>query len=223
MAMAMALEIYSIWRDSTMRGKMLTKGELFVTILILAVIFIAWFLLNSVSSRTDILRYHANLESLYKALRQYSEHYDGRYPTSTQWCDLLVEHTGVDDEKFFCHWAGEPFFYDTNDPNDKPVFPVKAIMFNQYTDREGITHYSYRLRWSHFAINNNVKPNSLGTVVLLFSTKGGWNQSGGKEILSTTNEVKRRGKEGATVLLNDGTIKFVGLKELSKLNWGESK
>jgi hypothetical protein len=67
----------------------------------------------------------------------------------------------------------------------------------------------------HYAMNPNCEPNSAGDTVLLFETKGGWNQSGGPEILTSENH---KGN-GCNVVFNDGTVKFVGTEELNKLKW----
>lgn len=66
-----------------------------------------------------------------------------------------------------------------------------------------------------YAMNPNTEPNSPNYFVLLFETKGGWNQFGGPEILTTDNH---KGK-GCNVLFNDGRIKFVKTEQLSELKW----
>jgi hypothetical protein len=67
----------------------------------------------------------------------------------------------------------------------------------------------------HYAMNPNCEPNSPPDMVLLFETKGGWNQFGGPEILTFENH---RGK-GCNILFNDGRIEFVKPEELGKLKW----
>jgi prepilin-type processing-associated H-X9-DG protein len=67
----------------------------------------------------------------------------------------------------------------------------------------------------HYAMNPNCEPNSPGGMVLLFETEGGWNQSGGPEILTTENHAGK----GCNVLFNDGSVKFVEPEELGKLKW----
>jgi hypothetical protein len=57
----------------------------------------------------------------------------------------------------------------------------------------------------HYAINPNAEPNSPNDVVLLFETKGGWNQFGGPEILTYENHMG----EGCNTLFNDGKVEFV--------------
>jgi hypothetical protein len=89
-------------------------------------------------------------------------------------------------------------------------------------DANGQHHYFYKLNWSHFAFNPNAEPNSPGDVVLLFSTKGGWNQFGGPEIFSSDN-YKEIGCVGGYVLFNNGDVRFVKPSEVSKLNWGKDR
>lgn len=67
----------------------------------------------------------------------------------------------------------------------------------------------------HYAINPNCEPNSPGDMVLLFETKGGWNQFGGPEILATENHEG----EGCNILFNDGRVEFVKTERLSRLKW----
>jgi hypothetical protein len=67
----------------------------------------------------------------------------------------------------------------------------------------------------HYAMNPNCEPNSPGDIVLLFETKGGWNQSGGPELLTLENH---KG-EVCCVLLNDGQVQFVRTELLGQLKW----
>jgi prepilin-type processing-associated H-X9-DG protein len=66
-----------------------------------------------------------------------------------------------------------------------------------------------------YAMNPNCEPNSLGDVVLLFETKGGWNQFGGPELLTFENH---EGK-GCNVLFVDGHVFFIHGVMLEKLKW----
>jgi hypothetical protein len=67
----------------------------------------------------------------------------------------------------------------------------------------------------HYAINPNCEPNSPNDVVLLFETKDGWNQSGGFEMLTEHNH----GGIGCSVLLNDGSERFIRSEEVGQLKW----
>ncbi|MHC4478278.1 MAG: ankyrin repeat domain-containing protein [Planctomycetota bacterium] len=67
----------------------------------------------------------------------------------------------------------------------------------------------------HYAMNPNCGPNSPGDMVLLFETKGGWNHSGGPELISFDNH----GGHGCNVAFNDMQVEFVTPKQLGKLLW----
>lgn len=67
----------------------------------------------------------------------------------------------------------------------------------------------------HYAINPDAKPDSSPDTVLLFTAKGGWNQFGGLEALST----KHSGRWGCWVLFVDGGVKSVKTEELGTLKW----
>ncbi|UCG59978.1 MAG: hypothetical protein JSU70_10745 [Phycisphaerales bacterium] len=67
----------------------------------------------------------------------------------------------------------------------------------------------------HYALNPECEPGSPGDVVLIFETRGGWNQSGGPESLTAKDNYKR----GWRVLLNNGHLKFIEPRGLAKLKW----
>ena len=71
----------------------------------------------------------------------------------------------------------------------------------------------------HYAMNPNLSPRSQPGLVLLFETEGGWNQTGGPEILTTENH---RGK-GCNVLFNDSHVEFVSADRISELKWVKSE
>ncbi|MBN2019382.1 MAG: hypothetical protein JW749_04080 [Sedimentisphaerales bacterium] len=67
----------------------------------------------------------------------------------------------------------------------------------------------------HYAMNPNCKPDSPNDVVLLFETKGGWNQFGGPELLTFENHKPK----GVSVGYNDGHVEFIKPEEIDKLKW----
>ncbi|MHC4555713.1 MAG: hypothetical protein ACYS80_00255 [Planctomycetota bacterium] len=67
----------------------------------------------------------------------------------------------------------------------------------------------------HYALNPNCKPDSPEDIVLLFETKGGWNQCGNQELLTSTENYKK----GWRVLFNDGRLEFIEPHELGRLKW----
>ena len=71
----------------------------------------------------------------------------------------------------------------------------------------------------HYAMNPNISPRLQPGLVLLFETKGGWNQVGGPEILTIENHHR----EGCNVLFNDSHVEFVRADEISELRWINSE
>lgn len=72
---------------------------------------------------------------------------------------------------------------------------------------------------SHYAMNPNCEPNSPNDIVLLFETKGGWNQFGGVEILTTENHEGKR----CNILFNNGSTTFTRKEDLSELKWNNDQ
>jgi hypothetical protein len=76
-----------------------------------------------------------------------------------------------------------------------------------------------------YALNPNAHPNSPADMVLLFETKGGWNQFGGPELLSTENHPNIRSRlwgykvSGCNVLFSNGRARFVIQKDFDDLKW----
>ena len=76
---------------------------------------------------------------------------------------------------------------------------------------------------SNYAFNKSVagkKSSEIPSdIVILFETKGGWNQVGGSEMLTTDNH---KGK-GCNVLFNDLHVEFVKAERLGGLKWDTEK
>ena len=84
----------------------LTKFELFIVILILAVLFfIVLPSLDRVRSVPPRILCGTNLSGLGKALVIYANNNDSKYPTVDKWCDLLIEHGEVTEKNFVCDGA----------------------------------------------------------------------------------------------------------------------
>lgn len=66
-----------------------------------------------------------------------------------------------------------------------------------------------------YAMNPNCRTDSPPDMVLLFETKRGWNQFGGREILTTENHKPK----GCHVLFNDGSVRFVKTSQVGELKW----
>lgn len=151
----------------------------------------------------------ANLIKLGEALNVYSNDY-GRYPPAEQWCDLLVQHSDIKGYYFQCVAAREERYHPTVDQDadqNDPWFQTFS-----YRDPNGRVYYVKR---GYYAINPNCEPNSPEDIVLLFETKGGWNQFGEAEILTTEHHRRK----GCNVLFNDGHVEFINSKRISQLKW----
>jgi hypothetical protein len=71
----------------------------------------------------------------------------------------------------------------------------------------------------NYAINENVAglpdANLPADMVVLFETEPGWNQHGGREILSVENHQR----DGCNVMFNDGSCKFIKTEDVDSLRW----
>ena len=75
-----------------------------------------------------------NMQSLGTAMMVYANDYDRKFPTADQWCDLLIEHAGVDPRSFRCKpRATETFSYGFNENLDglgtDDVSPDTVVLF----------------------------------------------------------------------------------------------
>jgi len=68
---------------------------------------------------------------------------------------------------------------------------------------------------SNYAINPNATPTSPKNMVLLFETKGGWNQAGGPELLTLDNH----NGDGCNVMFVNGYVGFVEARWVEALKW----
>jgi len=71
----------------------------------------------------------------------------------------------------------------------------------------------------HYAMNPNCEANSPNDVVLLFETKGGWNQYGGPEMLTFENHRDK----SCNILFKDRNVSYVIPEGLDDLNWGDEQ
>ncbi len=119
-------------------------------------------------------------------------------------------------------YLGKAILVYSNEFDGKYPTPDKwCYLLLQHTD---VTYkrfqcYGNRKEKCGYAINPNCDINSPPETVLLFDTKGGWNQYGGAEILSFDNHQGM----GCNVLFNDQHVEFLGAEEVGDLNWGEKE
>ncbi len=68
---------------------------------------------------------------------------------------------------------------------------------------------------SNYVINPNATPTSPRNMILLFETKGGWNQVGGPKLLTLDNH----GGAGGNVMFVNGYVGFVEARWIGALKW----
>jgi hypothetical protein len=108
--------------------------------------------------------------------------------------------------------------------DNKGLYPTSSKWCDLLTEKENVDSKKFKCagddnQWrSSYAMNINIE--SLGDdapedMVLLFETKGGWNQCGGAEIMSTNNHKE----DGCNILFNDGNVEFIKTEDLKNLRW----
>lgn len=110
----------------------------------------------------------------------------------------------------------------TEENNGKLPLPNRwcdILLQNGYATERDLIFKSRGQKDRYYAMNPNFEPNSPYPTVVLFEGKGGWNQFGGPEILTTENH---KG-EGCNILFNDLHVVFVKTEKLGELNWGIEK
>ncbi|MBN1974767.1 MAG: hypothetical protein JW787_14095 [Sedimentisphaerales bacterium] len=136
-----------------------------------------------------------NMANIWKTFSKYSRDNQRKYPEPEQWCNAILKYDQVKKNDFLCTeikygWKRQVF-----------LWPVPK------------NHKSY------YAMNPNCEPNSPKDIVLLFETKGGWNLSGGPELLTTQNH---RG-QGCNILFNGGYVDFISTNKIADLRWNAEK
>lgn len=117
---------------------------------------------------------------------------------------------------------GTAVFHYIGENNGKWPSPDRwcdLLLQGGYATKEDLLFKSIGQEDRYYAINPNCGPNSPPDTVLLFEAKGGWNQFGGPEILTTENH---KG-EGCNILFSDKHVYFVKTEELGELDWGNEK
>jgi hypothetical protein len=136
----------------------------------------------------------ANLRNLWNRLRLYykaSGRIEILYPAPTEWCDAMARAY-------------------------KSIIIDEGIGMGEIDTMRAYICPGSGQGKCHYAMNPNCKLDSPPDMVLLFETKGGWNQHGGPELFTFDNHDPK----GGCVLLNDGTVKFIRTKEeLQQLRW----
>ena len=107
--------------------------------------------------------------------------------------------------------------YVENNGGKLPTADKWCSLLVQNTDLKRGRFICKSAKWgmSNYAINPNAGLDSPGNMILLFETKGGWNQAGGPELLTTDNH----NKAGGNVMFANGYVGFVEAKWIGALKW----
>jgi hypothetical protein len=105
------LAISAAFRIKKNRANLRGEGLASLTIALgLFLLVFMLFILPSVRCIAYRMRCGANMSHLGKAILVYVSDHDGKFPSAANWCDLLIEHGGVDEEQFKCRDSFWPVF-----------------------------------------------------------------------------------------------------------------
>ncbi len=132
---AVILGIVSIFKIKLSGGKskdmgLLIIGGIIIPVILVGIVLAGIVIGNAVDSATVTIRLiicRKELETLGNALQIYSTAFDGKYPTSDKWCDLLVQHTDVN-KKSFGKFAIDGHSNYVINPNAEPNSPPDVVL-----------------------------------------------------------------------------------------------
>jgi prepilin-type processing-associated H-X9-DG protein len=111
--------------------------------------------------------------------------------------------------------------------NDFDQYPTPEKWCDILIEDCNVPHKTFRCPGAkegtcNYALNKYIT--DLGTtadtnIVVLFETRPGWNQVGGREILTTENHLK----EGCNVVFLDGHVEFIKAEDINNLKWKPDK
>ena len=124
---AFILGLVSIFKIEKSAGKLKGKGLAIAGVAVPAVVMpfaLMLGILLPALARVRCVSYRmvcgTNMSGLGKAMMIYSNDYDDKFPTSSKWCDLLIDHAEVSPLHLQCKGATEgPCNYAMNDNIDK--------------------------------------------------------------------------------------------------------
>lgn len=145
--------------------------------------------------RWTLLTSGTRLAGLGKAMWIYAGENDGKFPTPDKWCDLLLEGDYV-----VADWFVRP----------------RLILYRPIVGGHMLVWPPGKRGRCDYAMNPNCESiSSPPEMVLLFESKGGWNQFGGPELLAPENHEGR----GCNILFNDGHVSFEFTEGFGELKW----
>ena len=201
-----------------------------LVIIVMAIFILVSLILISLppAGRPDWVMCATNISGLGKAIYLYRSDYDGQYPTSDNWCDLLVMNYEVRLESLVCKGSdakiGESSYALNKNiagKNSSEIPEDTVILFETNLGKNPIGRdgtlgdRQWYKSLSSLGNRDDLKKHKHSEKVY----KLRWNQVGGPEMLTTDNH---KGI-GCNVLFNDMHVEFVKAERLSELKWDTEK
>ncbi|MCP4612875.1 MAG: hypothetical protein GY845_29630 [Planctomycetes bacterium] len=218
-------------RDKVNRG-IYKKNSFSRVFTILVIIIMTIFVLVSLilislppAGRPDWIVCATNISGLGKAIYLYRSDYDGQYPTSDNWCDLLVMNYEVRLESLVCK-GSDAKIGESSYALNKNIAGKKSSKISEDTVVLFETNYGKNplgrdgtlgdREW-YKSINSLSERDDLKQLKRSEKVyKLRWNQVGGSELLASENHKSKV----YSFLFNDGHVESVKAERLGKLNWG---
>jgi len=170
-----------------------------------------------------------NLKSLATAITVYANDYDGRIPTASQWCDLLIQEADVLPKHFLCRSSDAVYgesCYALNqyvagkrlrDLPDGMVLLFETNSGRSGGPREGLLNCRQFVKKIPDVVDRNPNKHKV--------FKERWNQVGGPEIFANNH------RDGTNVAFADGHSEFISFRYpdrmsgsyLEQIDWDESR
>ncbi len=168
---AIVLAVAGLWWLRWNHEHDLAKGSLKFALLLgclslAAYALLAWWT-SHLSGRSRRVHCYLNLNQIAKALVTYAEASDGRLPDATNWCDTLYPGVVPDGRVFLC----PQFVKDEWQPYVFSIGGLELLLGGPALPR---CTYGLNARVSRAKLKDLPQD-----VVLVFETRGGWNQHGG--------------------------------------------
>jgi hypothetical protein len=141
---------------------------------------------------------------------------DRLYPDPNRWCDVVVEF--LRSQHVTYSYLNDTTEYLRSDASIRRMFACPSVHVSTAANdaHANLANQTVLIWRSDYALTPHCGKDSLGDTVFLFESNPGWNQYAGPESFTFDNHNPR----GGSVLLNDGTMKFIRTEEeLKQLRW----
>jgi hypothetical protein len=160
----------------------LGKLSLGLAILVSVVVIYLW---TSISRRSIAVWSPgiSNMNWVARAMLLYANDHENKLPDPNHWCDVLIDQGNIGNENLCIPFLGIRWPYGGKWPFGLGNWPPNEGPIHNFNPGSVIVFPRPRARKCDFAMNRNCRSfPGYGDPILLFSSKSGWNQSGGPEI-----------------------------------------